>query len=140
MRFRSTGIRRRLRTRSGRWERWPRWGSTRSSWKGSARRTCGPSGPPAPTSRCDAMASGFACERTWATLVEATRRCTAIARDAGLLLCLEPRVGELVSNTDALLRLSQQVDDPGFGVVLDTGHLHAQKEILPLSVEKLGQR
>ena len=83
---------------------------------------------------------GFAWERTWATLVEATRRCTAIARDAGLLLCLEPRVGELVSNTDALLRLSQQVDDPGFGVVLDTGHLHAQKEILPLSVEKLGQR
>ncbi|HTE04201.1 MAG TPA: TIM barrel protein, partial [bacterium] len=80
---------------------------------------------------------GFAWERTWATLVEATRRCTAIARDAGLLLCLEPRVGELVSNTDALLRLSQQVDDPGFGVVLDTGHLHAQKEILPLSVEKL---
>jgi len=60
---------------------------------------------------------GFAWERTWATLVEATRRCTAIARDAGLLLCLEPRVGELVSNTDALLRLSQQVDDPGFGVV-----------------------
>jgi len=83
---------------------------------------------------------GFSWERTWATLVEATRRCTAIARDAGLLLCLEPRVGELVSNTDALLRLSQQVDDPGFGVVLDTGHLHAQKEILPLSVEKLGQR
>lgn len=83
---------------------------------------------------------GFSWERTWATLVEATRRCVAIARDAGLMLCLEPRVGELVSNSDALLRLCQQVDDPGFGVVLDTAHLHAQKEILPLSVEKLGQR
>jgi len=49
-------------------------------------------------------------------------------------------VGELVSNTDALLRLFQQVDDATFGAVLDTGHLHAQKEILPLSVEKLGRR
>jgi sugar phosphate isomerase/epimerase len=83
---------------------------------------------------------GFSWERTWATLVEATRSCAAIARDAGLRLCLEPRVGELVSNTDALLRLFQQVDDPTFGAVLDTGHLHAQKEILPLSVEKLGRR
>jgi len=27
-----------------------------------------------------------------------------------------------------------------FGAVLDTGHLHAQKEILPLSVEKLGSK
>src|SRR2546427_2828166 len=42
---------------------------------------------------------GFAWERTWATLVEATRRCTAIARDAGLLLCLEPRVGNWAATT-----------------------------------------
>jgi len=83
---------------------------------------------------------GFSWERTWAVLVEATRRCAAIARDAGLRLCLEPRVGELVSNTDALLRLFHQVEDPTFGAVLDTAHLHAQKEILPLSVEKLGRR
>jgi sugar phosphate isomerase/epimerase len=32
------------------------------------------------------------------------------------------------------------VDSPVFGAVLDCGHLHAQKEILPLSVEKLGAR
>jgi len=70
---------------------------------------------------------GFSWERTWATLVEATRSCAAIARDAGLRLCLEPRVGELVSNTDALLRLFQQVDDATFGAVLDTGHLHGRR-------------
>ena len=57
-----------------------------------------------------------------------------------LRLCLEPRVGELVSNTDALMRLFEHVNDPVFGAVLDCGHLHAQKEILPLSVEKLGAR
>jgi sugar phosphate isomerase/epimerase len=83
---------------------------------------------------------GFSWERTWMTLVDTMRTCAAVARGAGLRLCLEPRVGELVSNTDALLRLFDQVNDPAFGAVLDTGHLHAQKEILPLSVEKLGRR
>jgi sugar phosphate isomerase/epimerase len=84
--------------------------------------------------------AGFSWERTWTTLVETVRACAAIAKDAGLRLCLEPRVGELVSNTDALMRLFDHVNDPVFGAVLDCGHLHAQKEILPLSVEKLGPR
>ena len=84
--------------------------------------------------------AGFSWERTWQTLVEVIRTCAAIAQDAGLRLCVEPRVGELVSNTDGLLRLLEHVEAPNFGAVLDTGHLHAQKEILPLSVEKLGRR
>ena len=84
--------------------------------------------------------AGFVWGHVWDTLVETIRTCVAIARDAGLRLCLEPRVGELVSNSDALLRLFEQVNDPAFGAVLDCGHLHAQKEILPLSVEKLGSR
>jgi sugar phosphate isomerase/epimerase len=83
---------------------------------------------------------GFSWSRTWGTLVETVRACAAIARDAGLRLCLEPRVGELVSNTDGLLRLIEHVGASNFGAVLDVGHLHAQKEILPLSVEKLGDR
>jgi sugar phosphate isomerase/epimerase len=83
---------------------------------------------------------GFSWERTWATFVDTIRVAAGIAHHAGLRLCLEPRVGELVSNTDGLLRLFDQVDHPAFGAVLDTGHLHAQKEILPLSVEKLGRR
>lgn len=82
----------------------------------------------------------FSWERTWDHLVDSVRACTKIAHDAGLRLSMEPRVGEIVSNTDALLRLMDHVDDPAFGAVLDTGHLHAQKEILPLSVEKLGRR
>jgi len=84
--------------------------------------------------------AGFSWERTWGILVETVRACAVIARDAGLRLCLEPRVGEMTSNTDALLRLLDHVDDSALGAVLDTGHLHAQKEILPLSVEKLGAR
>lgn len=82
----------------------------------------------------------FSWDRTWSVLVDSVRTCAKIAREAGLRLAMETRVGELVSNTDALLRLMDHVADSSFGAVFDTGHLHAQKEILPLSVEKLGQR
>ena len=73
-------------------------------------------------------------------LVDAFGRCFDIAAEAGLKFCLEPRVGEQIANTDALLRLIDACGRPNFGAVLDTAHLHAQKEILPLSVEKLGKR
>jgi sugar phosphate isomerase/epimerase len=82
----------------------------------------------------------FRWEELWEALVDSTRRCAAIARQANLRLCMEPRVGENISNTDAMLRLMDAVDDDNFFAVLDTGHQHAQKEILPLSVEKLGRR
>ncbi len=65
---------------------------------------------------------------------------TTAAKKAGLRFCVEPRVGELLSNTDAILRMMDAVGDPNFGAVLDTAHLNAQKEILALSVEKLGKR
>ena len=54
-------------------------------------------------------------------------------------LLVEPRVSELTSNTEGLLRLLDAVGDNHLGVILDTAHQHAQKEMLPLSVEKLGR-
>lgn len=88
----------------------------------------------------------FSWQEQWDVLVDTMARCSRMAWEAGLPFCLEPRVGEIVSNTDGMLRLMEWVDraDPiageNFGAVLDTGHQHAQKEILPLSVEKLGRR
>ena len=82
----------------------------------------------------------FRWDDLWAWLTDSMGACADEADRAGLKLCLEPRVGEIISNTDALLRLMEAVDSDNFGAVLDTGHLHAQKEILPLSVEKLGPR
>ncbi len=76
----------------------------------------------------------------WEWLTDSIGACADEAALANLKLCLEPRVGEIISNTDALLRLMDAVDSDTFGAVLDTGHQHAQKEILPLSVEKLGER
>jgi sugar phosphate isomerase/epimerase len=82
----------------------------------------------------------FSWPRLWDAVVDSVCRINALAKAAGLKLTMEPRVGEIISNTDALLRLMDAVDDPNFGAVLDTAHQHAQKEILPLSVEKLGER
>jgi sugar phosphate isomerase/epimerase len=82
----------------------------------------------------------FVWQEQWDALVDGISRCNALAKSAGLPLCLEPRVGEIITNTDAMLRLMDAVNDDNFGAVFDTGHQHAQKEILPLSVEKLGNR
>lgn len=76
----------------------------------------------------------------WEAMVESFSHFAIEARKAGLRFCVEPRVGELLSNTDALLRMMDAVEDENFGAVLDTAHLNAQKEILALSVEKLGNR
>ena len=82
----------------------------------------------------------FRWDHLWSWLVDSIGACADEAERADMKLCLEPRVGEIISNTDALLRLMDAVDADNFGAVLDTGHQHAQKEILPLSVEKLGGR
>jgi sugar phosphate isomerase/epimerase len=83
--------------------------------------------------------AGFSWPRFWEHYVGVMKRCTRIAREHGLQLLVEPRVGELTSNSEALLRLLEAVDDDHLGVILDTAHQHAQKELLPLSVEKLGR-
>ncbi|MGD0264521.1 MAG: sugar phosphate isomerase/epimerase [Candidatus Methylomirabilota bacterium] len=82
----------------------------------------------------------FRWDDLWGWLTDSIGACADEAGRADLKFCLEPRVGEIISNTDALLRLMDAVDNDDFGAVLDTGHQHAQKEILPLSVEKLGGR
>ena len=73
----------------------------------------------------------------WDVLIDSVEECNRISKATGLKMCVEPRVGENISNTDAMLRLLDEVDSDNFGAVLDTAHLHAQKEILSLSVEKL---
>jgi len=82
----------------------------------------------------------FDWKRQWDAMVESFSFFTTAAKKAGLRFCVEPRVGELLSNTDAILRMMDAVGDANFGAVLDTAHLNAQKEILALSVEKLGKR
>ncbi|MCS7192792.1 MAG: sugar phosphate isomerase/epimerase [Armatimonadetes bacterium] len=82
----------------------------------------------------------FSWHEQWRVMVDSFQTLAQKAADNGLKFCLEPRVGEMISNTDAALRLFDHVGHDNLGFVLDTGHLHAQKEILPLSVEKLSKR
>lgn len=82
----------------------------------------------------------FSWRRFWALLVDSMRRAARAAAERGLKLAVEPRIGESVSNSDAMLRLIDEVGEENFGAVLDVGHLHAAKELIPLSVEKLGDR
>jgi sugar phosphate isomerase/epimerase len=82
----------------------------------------------------------FKWQRQWDAMVETFSFFSREAKKAGLKFCFEPRVGEMVSNTDAILRMMDHVGNENFGAVFDTAHLNAQKEILALSVEKLGKR
>jgi sugar phosphate isomerase/epimerase len=82
---------------------------------------------------------GFHWARFWDRFVRTIARCNQIAKASGVQLLVEPRVGEVTPNSDALMRLIEAIDDNNFGVILDTAHQHAQKELLPLSVEKLGK-
>ncbi|RLF00680.1 MAG: hypothetical protein DRJ57_00560 [Thermoprotei archaeon] len=82
----------------------------------------------------------FSWRKFWSMLVDVMRKLAKIAADHGLKFVVEPRIGETISNSDAMLRLIDEVGEDNFGAVLDTGHLHAAKELLPLSVEKLGDK
>ena len=82
---------------------------------------------------------GFDWSSFWNHFVGVVKRCNQIAKGNGVQLLVEPRVGEVTPNSEGLLRLVEAVDDPNLGVILDTAHQHAQKELLPLSVEKLGK-
>jgi sugar phosphate isomerase/epimerase len=86
------------------------------------------------------VSADFSWDRVWENLVSVIGRCAGITADHGIRLAMEMRVGEAVSNTDAFLRLYDAIDDPNLGAVFDTAHLHAQKETLPLSIEKLKDR
>jgi sugar phosphate isomerase/epimerase len=86
------------------------------------------------------VSADFSWEQVWENLVLVMGRCAEITANNGVRLALEMRVGEAVSNTDAFLHLYDAINSPNLGVVFDTAHLFAQKEILPLSIEKLKDR
>ena len=82
----------------------------------------------------------FSWDRVWENMISVMGKCSEMCEKRGLRLGMEMRLAETVSNTDAFLRLYDAVRNPCLGVVFDTAHLNAQKEILPISVEKLKDR
>lgn len=86
------------------------------------------------------ITSEFSWDRVWDNMISVMGKCSQMCEKRGLRLGMEMRLAETVSNTDSFLRLYDAVRNPCLGVVFDTAHLNAQKEILPISVEKLKDR
>lgn len=80
---------------------------------------------------------GFDWSAVWRTLVESCRSCADIAARHGRTVIMEPRVGEVVCSVDSMLRLIEHVDRPNFKANFDSGHFSAQRENVPLALEKL---
>ncbi|NLB72539.1 MAG: sugar phosphate isomerase/epimerase [Firmicutes bacterium] len=83
---------------------------------------------------------GFSWHRFWDLFVGVIKECNDICKQNEMELLIEPRVGEVTGNTEGLLRLFDAVSDDNLGAILDTAHQYAQKEILPLSIAKLGSK
>jgi inosose dehydratase len=58
-------------------------------------------------------------DREWAAMVEALRRCAAIAEDHGLLPAVHPHAGSYLEFEDEIERL---LDETDLAICLDTGH------------------
>ncbi|HBT15334.1 MAG TPA: hypothetical protein DEB05_00090 [Firmicutes bacterium] len=86
------------------------------------------------------VVSGFSWSKFWAHFVGVIKECNDICKENQMELLIEPRVGEVTSNTEGLLRLFDAIPDDNLGAILDTAHQYAQKESLPLSIAKLGSK
>jgi sugar phosphate isomerase/epimerase len=81
----------------------------------------------------------------WNWLVEGIRECVDYASDIGLSLSLEYKLKEpslflLLSNSDALLRILDEIDRKNIGATIDTGHVFQAKEHLPTIAQKLSKK
>jgi sugar phosphate isomerase/epimerase len=83
---------------------------------------------------------GFSWKAFWDNFVGSMKECNEICKDNEMELLIEPRVGEVISNTEGLLRLFDAIPDSNLGAILDIAHQYAQKEILTVSIAKLGPK
>jgi len=84
--------------------------------------------------------SGFSWESAWNRYCETAGTMAELAEESGIKMGIEIRPFEIVSNSDGMLALIKASDSDNLGLVLDTGHLFFQREVLPISVQKLGKK
>ena len=78
----------------------------------------------------------------WSRFVESIGKCVDAAADRGLNTTVEyklrdPAEFQILSNSDAFIRLAEALKSPNLGACLDTGHAIQCREHLPSVVEKL---
>jgi sugar phosphate isomerase/epimerase len=73
----------------------------------------------------------------WKTYVDTVGKCLKMCQKRGLKLAIEPLPMTIMNNTDSYLRLATEINSKDFGMVMDSSHLHYQRESLPVSIEKV---
>jgi inosose dehydratase len=76
----------------------------------------------------------------WTACVERVRRVCAYAGDRGLGVALHHHAGTLVCTLEEIIRFTQDVHSPAFGVLFDTAHYALYEDDLPGGVRALGSR
>jgi sugar phosphate isomerase/epimerase len=76
--------------------------------------------------------------KVWDSFCTYTGELCDMAKANDLKLAIEPRPTEMISNTDSMIALLVKVDSSNLGAVFDSGHHFEMKEILPVSIWKLG--
>lgn len=82
----------------------------------------------------------FDWEKVWDNYVDSLRIVTQLAKEHGIRFAIEGHTHVIVSGTDAMLRLFDQIKDPAAVVNFDTAWHFMQREYLPLSIYKLKGR
>jgi sugar phosphate isomerase/epimerase len=86
------------------------------------------------------LPSDFDWAATWSNYVDSIKSCLQIAERYDLRIALEGHTHVIVSHTDAFLRLFDHVPSETLGSNFDTGWQAMQREYLPMSIHKLGQK
>jgi xylose isomerase len=82
---------------------------------------------------------------SWNWMVQGLKECAEHAKDIGIKISLEYKLKEpslflLLSNSDALLRMINDVNYDTLGATIDTGHVFQAREHLPTTVQKFGNK
>lgn len=95
--------------------------------------------PGAPPSEVKLLPS-FSWDKSWSRYVGRIEMITRMLQHRSLNLAVEPRAREVLSNTDSILRLIDEVPMENLGGIIDTSHLCIMREIPAVSIYKLGKK
>jgi sugar phosphate isomerase/epimerase len=82
----------------------------------------------------------FDFDEIWQNYTQSLSIVSEMAREQGIKFAIEGHAHVIVSGTDAMLRLFDQVNDPSLVVNFDTSWHFIQREYLPMSILKLKNR
>lgn len=77
-------------------------------------------------------------KKIWETYVRCVGEMSDECKSYKLKLAIEARPREIINNTEAILNLLEDVSATNLGATFDTGHHFTMREILPISIWKLG--